>query len=440
MNQLRNQIKILKDYYADEKARCDAAEALGEMGDKRAAKHLTGVLSERKEKLTVSVINALGKIGDRRSLEKVISTVNNELSRRDNFDTYISNIEIVCSTAMEALIRNPEVMLQPLLREVNDWYICRLEETSYVQFLIDVLGEMKASQAYDILIKILDDDDLKHCISVARVRGQIGLKEDKDFKLCISAARALGKIGLKEAEGPLLRALKICTETNEGAIWALGQIGSRSAVPFLLDLLNSNDYIIETAQALGEIGDISAIEPLTKIMCELCFEDESSDYARRVLTGALVKLGKSEWENILESNTVDYKRFAKIKNPCIRKMTIERLKRDKKPVDAAIRVAVELGTKSMEKPLKKLLYSNDKNTAKLAAHAIIRIAKRNSKSCVIDEETKDKIERPHEDNYLHDDWHGPDWEYRFDKSSDCAHGDTRTHIDSGGLGIAIEDF
>ncbi|MFX1254791.1 MAG: HEAT repeat domain-containing protein [Promethearchaeota archaeon] len=136
---------------------------------------------------------------------------------------------------------------------------------------IEALGEIKAPQAVDPLLKLLEDE-----YEDEGVRG--------------NAARALGQIGAPRALDLLLSLLENEHKWVRGnAARALGQIGDPHAVDALLRLLENEHRWVRwnVARALGQIGALTAVDPLLKLL-ENEFEDEL------VLRGAIYALGQIE--------------------------------------------------------------------------------------------------------------------------------------------------
>ena len=97
-------------------------------------------------------------------------------------------------------------------------------------------------------------------------------KEDNDAVLRgfrRGAAEALGNIGDARAVEPLIKALgEDKSEVRWPAAGALGKIGDKRAVDPLIEELGDDDESVNSsaAEALGEIGDARAVEPLIKAL------------------------------------------------------------------------------------------------------------------------------------------------------------------------------
>jgi len=96
-----------------------------------------------------------------------------------------------------------------------------------------------------------------------------------------------------EATAPLIDALRAAPTApgRQAALFALGELGDRSAVGFLIaEAAAGNDHGFEAALALGKLGDDSATEPLRDLML-----DPSQDVtARTAAACALLDLGATD--------------------------------------------------------------------------------------------------------------------------------------------------
>ena len=114
-------------------------------------------------------------------------------------------------------------------------------------------------------------DSIPGMKSARDVRGLIRLLKHRDLDVQYGAAEALGEIGDSGAVEPLIAALK--NDEYSGVRWkaaeALSKIGS-PAVESLIGALRHHDDDVrwKAAIALGEIGDPRAIDPLIMLLCD----------------------------------------------------------------------------------------------------------------------------------------------------------------------------
>jgi HEAT repeat protein len=113
--------------------------------------------------------------------------------------------------------------------------------------------------------------DVKKLKQSRDVKGLALALKNRDPKIQYDAAEALGDLGDSRAVEPLITALK--NDEFSGVRWkaaeALSKLGS-PAVPALIRALRHEDDDVrwKAAIALGEIGDPQAVEPLILLLCD----------------------------------------------------------------------------------------------------------------------------------------------------------------------------
>ncbi len=130
---------------------------------------------------------------------------------------------------------------------------------------INYLGEKRTKAAVPLIIEILNTGQPKtiRLSSIAAlgnigesssVEALIGLLEERDDEIRNAAIRVLGSIKDPRAVRPLLDIL-YDKDVQLTVIWALGNIGSKSAIPVLTRLLSDEDKFVRynTAQSLKKI-------------------------------------------------------------------------------------------------------------------------------------------------------------------------------------------
>lgn len=156
--------------------------------------------------------------------------------------------------------------VQQLLGLLNDDNF----ENKYIP--IYILGELKAKEAVDDLIKILDFHENEV------------LWEETDN---LAAIYALGKIKDERAVEPLIKLLKNKPfDVSSAAAWALGEIGDKRAIPDLEDALKEDEFDIwwtagiETADTMFDDmfcdGEGEGFVPIFDHIQDTTFTDESS--------------------------------------------------------------------------------------------------------------------------------------------------------------------
>jgi len=131
-------------------------------------------------------------------------------------------------------------------------------------------------------------------VSAHTIEELIGLLDDKDWTVRCNAIDALGKVGDVRAVDPLIRLLND-EKAGFRASYALSKIGE-PAVERLIELLEDESFAARNGviDALGEIGDIRAIEPLLELLGN---KDRS---LRSDASYALSKIGEPAVERLIE--------------------------------------------------------------------------------------------------------------------------------------------
>jgi HEAT repeat protein len=166
------------------------------------------------------------------------------------------------------------------------------------RFKVELLGLTKSNEVVNELLKALEDSDddvrweaafaLGNIGSETAIAGLLKALEDSDYDVRRYAAEALGKIGSETAIPRLLKALEDSDyDVRRYAAEALANICSETAIAGLLKALEDSDDDVRryAAFALGNIGSETAIAGLLKAL-----EDSDKD-VRRYAAEALGKIG-----------------------------------------------------------------------------------------------------------------------------------------------------
>jgi HEAT repeat protein len=301
-----------------------AAEALGKIGDRRAASALVPLVAHHRS--GVAGI-ALARLGDPRGLipllnrhadlaERSLDALNRDVFAKSELDDIKEALRIY-----ERSVAGDSSAVQPLLLGLQSWssstrdacvrilagmgspaiaWLTRrlLHDDENVRAgIADALGRMKDPVATGSLVERLADRSPKVQAEAARALGLLGnpaaveplIKSlsDADYRVRRDAARALGNIGDSRAEDPLVACLKdediLVREFSAEALGKLG--GAESVEPLVLSLRDPSEGVrCAAAEALGNIGDMRAADPLRMSL------QEESKYVRRACEAALSKL------------------------------------------------------------------------------------------------------------------------------------------------------
>ncbi|MFH1552889.1 MAG: hypothetical protein ABID83_04545 [Candidatus Omnitrophota bacterium] len=271
-----------------------AIKALGELGDRRAIKPLlegwpnydhgifenineaANLLGASKEQMfdmyisalsnsetpTVgNVIKALGELGDRRAIKPLL----------EGWSTYDQGIFENINEAFKKLGASKE--------QIFDMYISALSNsnTPTIKNVIKALGELGDNRAIKPLLEKLSDENM--CKNAEEALKKLGATKEQMVDGYIAAlsrgrgdtkqnaGKALEELGDERAIEPLLEKLSdenMCKNAEE-ALKKLGATKEQMVDGYIAALASPYIFTISNAvEALGELGDKRAIEPLLK--------------------------------------------------------------------------------------------------------------------------------------------------------------------------------
>jgi len=271
-------LAALKDPRYDRKKVIDA---LGETGDPAPLEFLIYALQDTTWEGRIyqeAAARALGKIGDVRAVEPLIAAVNSKFYE-------------VRKEAVEALGKigdsRIEIHLITALKDENE----NLREAA-----VAALCSISKPGATESLIKALSDKDCFVREGAANVLGQIGWQSsNKDERAVYLTAKqewtelqAAGEHAVK----PLTTVLEDENpEIRRNAVYTLGKIGSPEAVEPLIAAVKNQQlhdpYLNILIEALGEIGDVRALEHLTHFINS--FLEEAAKAALEKIRGSVIQ-------------------------------------------------------------------------------------------------------------------------------------------------------
>ncbi len=306
MFKYNNQNRDTKIYYIN---------LMGEIGDKNSVKHLIHILKDIKSyekydrEILISTIKALGKIGDERATD-IIHDLYFRFCRSQS-DRYLT--ELFMDVIINVDRNGSDFLVQELSsndckvrEEVADALIkmeYQMAINPLIQALTDNNGDIFRKRASEILSRIgkpaviplilaLRDEDRYLRCGAADSLGKIGDEravnplinalKDKDSYIRLEAAKALDKIGWK-SKGGQENVYYLIAKTK----WIeVSKIGKLAVIPLIQTLKYGElDLRFNAAEALGEIGDERALEPLKQTL-----KDEDEDVRKKVLE-VLVNMG-----------------------------------------------------------------------------------------------------------------------------------------------------
>ncbi|GAB4505354.1 MAG: hypothetical protein Fur0043_23490 [Anaerolineales bacterium] len=242
---VRGLIRALK--YDKDWIRCDAAYALGDVGDARAVKPLISILKDREFKVRQAAIVALGRLGDARAVQPLATMLEDK---------------------------------QPWgLRKAAVWALGKIGNTRALSHLIDALTDPQ-QEVRETAVEALRG------LGALAVEQLIAALSNSSLVVRRAAAETLGKLGDSRAIEPLIAALKDSEwSVRKAAAESLEQIGDVRAVEPLIALLKDDKVCYAAARALKRIGDARAVQPLTTML------KDRYEWVREIAADALDRLG-----------------------------------------------------------------------------------------------------------------------------------------------------
>ena len=256
-----------------------ALDALLRIGERvTASPRLVPLLQN--ELLGGAVVEVLEKIGDREVIPALVELLNGSQPPT-----------LLVVRAIAAIYRRDERIYGQGIA-ITDLTVHRLKGTG-VGALIDGIAHAREEELADLILLLgwLEAPEVEVAmtglISHGALRDQVidtliryGRREkDKGDRICALLMEQLNSVEI---------------ETREAAVMALGKIGNSRVVPALIALLNEeseNELVITSTNALAQIGDRRAFEPLLALL------GHSDPAVRQGAIAALDSLGHPELEN-----------------------------------------------------------------------------------------------------------------------------------------------
>lgn len=279
---------------ADQNVRYHAIEALGKLRAAEAADALAGVAETRDFFLAFPALDALARIGDARIAPRVAPLLEDEMLREAAADVLgqLGDEETVAPLA--ALLNAPEAsapVVARALAALHDRYEKLYGEGAYIADLSR--AGINATGAHNLL-DALDDSSPEELRPLALVIGWLeGAAVERALTRLLGHADARGEVvealvrhGSRVTDLLVEQLGSEDLEIRKAAVVALGRIGDARAAPSLIELLDEDsELVIPAADALAKIGDPRAFEAL------LALVGDPNAAVRQSVVGALNSLG-----------------------------------------------------------------------------------------------------------------------------------------------------
>ena len=254
-------------YPAYFKVRAAAADALGHLGDPRAVEPLVATLGDDDMHVREAAAGALGHLGDPRAVDSLAAI----LCDTDVLDAAFSALVTIgapCVPALVATLKDDKFSVRTDAAKA----LGQIGDARAVEPLIATLRDSKepvreaAAEALDRLGWSPDSGEAEaaywvakarwdKCVGDAAVGPLIAVLDDE--KVSKSASEVLVRIGAGAVE-PLIASL----DSTAGAGAVLARIGAPAVEPLIATLQCDGTLSEAAAEALGQIGDVRAVEPL----------------------------------------------------------------------------------------------------------------------------------------------------------------------------------
>jgi HEAT repeat protein len=292
LGQLRDQVPIelfitaLTDSYVDEygiaPVRAAAAQALGQLGSRVAIGPLLNALSDDDWVVQLAAAQALGQLGDFVPIQSLITA----LSGHD------AHVRAGVTLALGQL-GDPRA-LEPLISALSD------QDVFVRGGAVQALGQLGDPRALEPLIVAHSDLDVQEIAAQAieQLANElpaellIAALSKKQWQMRKAVVQALGQL---KCQHPIELLVAVFTNAEVATEQALGQLGNTRALEPLLEVLSESTIIedayvpvrVAAARALGQLGDLRALNSLIEVLTEK-YED-----ARAAAAQALGQLGDS---------------------------------------------------------------------------------------------------------------------------------------------------
>ena len=287
-------VEALKD--EDTNVRYHAIEALGKLKAGEAVDAIAEIAESRDFFLTFVALEALVKIGDAAVVPRIVPLLGDELLREPaiNLLGQLGDESVV--GPLTALLNVPEAPTDSItdaLASLRDRFEEQYGEGAYIA---DLTSREISPTGVQNLLDALETPGKQNLRSIALVLGWLR-RPGVDRAL----TRLMGRVDLRDEivealvrHGPATLELLIAQlsdedlEVRRSAVVALGRIGDPSATLALVETLSDESLAVDAANALGQIGDPQAADGLLNLIGS---EDAS---ARQAAVSAINSLAAPE--------------------------------------------------------------------------------------------------------------------------------------------------
>jgi HEAT repeat protein len=265
-------IKALKD--DDTNVRYHAIEALGKLKAADAVDALVEIVESRDFFLAFAALEALAKIGDARIAPRMVPLLEDELLREPAISLLGQLGDESAVVPLVALLNTPTAPTDSIadaLATLSDRYE---EQYGEGRHIADLTSREISPTGIQNLLDALETPDKENLRPIALVLGWL-----KRSGVDRALTRLMGRIDLRDEiiealvrHGPATLELLIAQlsaedlEVRRSAVVALGRIGDSSATAALVNTLSDEALAIDASNALAQIGDPGAVDGLLNLI------------------------------------------------------------------------------------------------------------------------------------------------------------------------------
>jgi len=284
----------------DPRTRREAADKLGDVGSQEATDYLIPLLKDKDEYVRQAAARALGKLKDKKAVEPLIAGLKDPEVNVRAFSVWALGeiqdtraIEPLCSSLLDKEWKIREHSFEAL-RKFRDPRSRRIMVSTLVKgakinsSASGTLWKLISLEGREVILRAMEDPEGD---KAKTLRNYIGLMEADIQNVSNIGTKALVDYpdrGMVISE--MSNHIRTQTGTPVPSILLLGRLKDRRALPILLDALNKRKDLhcrLTVINALDELGDKEAVEPLLQILVD----DKEFPGPRMAAARALGKFG-----------------------------------------------------------------------------------------------------------------------------------------------------
>lgn len=276
-----------------------AADALGRIGDKRAIRHLKGLIDSSNVDLQTGAIEAISRIGGEEAVDSLLEALDSV--KPEVINMVIKGIVRLTHGSIERIIDRfgRDRLLEHLIEAMSN---INMDEVDVKRDFVQAFSVIDNPKGSSYILKLISDvemddqDTVQIAVETLERFGDeealIGALKDEGNTSVVIAIRALGVLKSGKAVPDLIALFENADrEIKIEVLHALGKIGGRDSLRFLIDMLSYGEGHIRGAAAhsLGIMAAPEAIEPLLNAL----EREEYNDVAKEIIN-SVTEIGQKK--------------------------------------------------------------------------------------------------------------------------------------------------